>query len=167
MLIISPKLFFHKYGPAAQNSPELIFHIINMFQDSSVSLSVIWLSVPSSMSFNVLVEISSFNQINCNYANLRPFSIIWKPIFCGKSFSMNIEPSRTGRLLKSVSAFLLKPNYCMANSSQIWFKWKISYKKLFFGKYHKKLKYLLSFVGLFMLFVQIRWKDKIIETDFS
>ena len=35
-----PKLFFHKYSPAAQTSPELIFHIINMSQDSSVSLSV-------------------------------------------------------------------------------------------------------------------------------
>ena len=28
-------------GPAAQTSPELILHIINMSQDSSVSLSVI------------------------------------------------------------------------------------------------------------------------------
>jgi hypothetical protein len=33
--------FFHKYGPAAQNSLELIFHIINMSQDSSVSFSVV------------------------------------------------------------------------------------------------------------------------------
>ena len=45
LLIIGPKLFFHKYGPAAQTSPELIFHIINMSQDSSVSLSEI-LGVP-------------------------------------------------------------------------------------------------------------------------
>ena len=35
-----PKLFFHKYGRAAQTSPELIFHIITMSQDSSVSLSM-------------------------------------------------------------------------------------------------------------------------------
>ena len=41
LLIISPKLFFHKYDPAAQTSPELIFHIINMSHDSSVSLSVV------------------------------------------------------------------------------------------------------------------------------
>ena len=40
LLIIGPKLFFHSTGPAAQTSPELIFHIINMSQDSSVSLSV-------------------------------------------------------------------------------------------------------------------------------
>ena len=33
--------FFHKYGPATQTSPELIFHIINVYQDSSVSLSVV------------------------------------------------------------------------------------------------------------------------------
>jgi hypothetical protein len=32
-----PQTFFHKYGPAAQTSPELIFHIIKMSQDSSVS----------------------------------------------------------------------------------------------------------------------------------
>ena len=30
----------HSTGPAAQTSPELIFHIINMSQDSSVSVSV-------------------------------------------------------------------------------------------------------------------------------
>ena len=37
-----PQFFFHKYGPAAQTSPELIFHIINMSQqDSSVALSVV------------------------------------------------------------------------------------------------------------------------------
>jgi hypothetical protein len=40
LLIIDPKLFFHKYGPAAQTSPELSFHIISMSQDTSVSLSV-------------------------------------------------------------------------------------------------------------------------------
>ena len=40
LLIIGPKLFFHKYGPAAQTSPELIFHIINMSQDSSESVSL-------------------------------------------------------------------------------------------------------------------------------
>ena len=38
LLIIGPKLFFHS---TAQTSPELIFHIINMSQDSSVSLSVV------------------------------------------------------------------------------------------------------------------------------
>jgi hypothetical protein len=37
----SPETFFHMYGPAAQTSPELIFHIINMPQDSSFSLSVV------------------------------------------------------------------------------------------------------------------------------
>ena len=41
LLIIGPRLFFHSTGPAAQISPESIFHIINMSQDSSVSLSVI------------------------------------------------------------------------------------------------------------------------------
>jgi hypothetical protein len=40
-LIIGPKLFFHKNGLAAQSSPELIFHIIKMSQDSSVSWSVL------------------------------------------------------------------------------------------------------------------------------
>ena len=35
-----PQTFFYKYGPAAQTSPEFIFHIINMSQDSSVSFSV-------------------------------------------------------------------------------------------------------------------------------
>jgi hypothetical protein len=42
LLIIGPKHFFHKYGPAAQTSPELIFYIINMSQDSYVSLSVLY-----------------------------------------------------------------------------------------------------------------------------
>ena len=37
-----PQTFFHSTGPAAQTSPELIFHIINMSQDSSVSLSVLY-----------------------------------------------------------------------------------------------------------------------------
>ena len=41
LLIIGPKLFFHSIGPATQTSPELIFHIINMSQDSSVPLSVV------------------------------------------------------------------------------------------------------------------------------
>ena len=41
LLIISPKFFFHSTGPAAQISPELIFHFIHMCQDSSVSLSVL------------------------------------------------------------------------------------------------------------------------------
>ena len=39
--MIGPKLFFHSTGLAAQTSPELIFHILKMSQDSSVSLSVI------------------------------------------------------------------------------------------------------------------------------
>ena len=34
-----PQTFF---GPTAQTSPELIFHIINISQDPSVSLSVYW-----------------------------------------------------------------------------------------------------------------------------
>ena len=37
-----PQTFFSQYCQAAQTSPELIFHIINMSQDSSVSLSVVW-----------------------------------------------------------------------------------------------------------------------------
>ena len=37
LLIIGPDLFFH--SPA--HSPELIFHIMNMSQDTSVSLSVL------------------------------------------------------------------------------------------------------------------------------
>ena len=36
-----PQTFFSQYFPAAQTNPELIFHIINMSQDSSVSLSVV------------------------------------------------------------------------------------------------------------------------------
>ena len=36
-----PQTFFSQYCLAAQTSPELIFHIINMSQGSSVSLSVI------------------------------------------------------------------------------------------------------------------------------
>ena len=35
-----PQTFFSSTGPAAQTSPELIFHIINMSPDPSVSLSV-------------------------------------------------------------------------------------------------------------------------------
>ena len=33
--------FFHKYGPAAQTSPELIFHIIKCREQASVLLSVV------------------------------------------------------------------------------------------------------------------------------
>ena len=36
-----PQIFFSQYSPAAQTSPELIFDITNMSQDSSVSLSVV------------------------------------------------------------------------------------------------------------------------------
>ena len=36
LLIICSMIFFEKYGPAAQTSPELIFHIINMSKNSSV-----------------------------------------------------------------------------------------------------------------------------------
>ena len=36
-----PQTFFHKYGPAAQTRTEMIFHIMNMSQDLSVSLSVV------------------------------------------------------------------------------------------------------------------------------
>jgi hypothetical protein len=35
-----PQTFFSCTGPAAQTSPELIFHVINMSQDTSVLLSV-------------------------------------------------------------------------------------------------------------------------------
>ena len=35
-----PQTCFHSTGPAVQSSSELIFHIINMSQDPSVSLSV-------------------------------------------------------------------------------------------------------------------------------
>ena len=40
-----PQTFFHKYSSAAHTNPELIFHIIKMSQDSSVSWSVhhIWM----------------------------------------------------------------------------------------------------------------------------
>ena len=38
LLIIAPKPFFHSTGLAAQTSPELIFHIIDMSQDSSILL---------------------------------------------------------------------------------------------------------------------------------
>ena len=40
LLIIGPKLFFHKKDPAAQTSPELIFHIIKCREQASVLLSV-------------------------------------------------------------------------------------------------------------------------------
>ena len=40
LLLIGPKLFFHKYGLAAQTSPELIFHIIKCREQASVLLSV-------------------------------------------------------------------------------------------------------------------------------
>ena len=36
-----PQTFFSQYCPAAQTSPESIFHIIYISQDSSVSLSVV------------------------------------------------------------------------------------------------------------------------------
>ena len=39
-LINGPQLFFHKYGPAAQTSPELIFHIIKCRERAFVVLSV-------------------------------------------------------------------------------------------------------------------------------
>ena len=35
-----PQTFFSSTGPAAQTSPELIFHVLNMSQDASVLLSV-------------------------------------------------------------------------------------------------------------------------------
>ena len=35
-----PQTFFSCTGPAAQTSPELMFHVINMSQDASVLLSV-------------------------------------------------------------------------------------------------------------------------------
>ena len=38
---MAPNFFFHSTGQASQTSPELIFHIINMSQDSSVSSSVV------------------------------------------------------------------------------------------------------------------------------
>ena len=38
-----PQTFFSSTGPAVQTSPELIFHIINMSQDPSVSLSVVFI----------------------------------------------------------------------------------------------------------------------------
>jgi len=41
LLIIGLKLFFHKYGLAAQTSPELIFHIIKCREQASVLLSVV------------------------------------------------------------------------------------------------------------------------------
>ena len=41
LLIIGPKLFFSCTGPAAQTSPELILHVINISQESSVLLSVV------------------------------------------------------------------------------------------------------------------------------
>ena len=41
LLIIGPKTFFSCTGPAAQTSPELIFHVINMSQDASALLSVV------------------------------------------------------------------------------------------------------------------------------
>ena len=42
LLTIGPNFFFHSTGPSAQTSPELIFHIMNTSQDSSVSLSVVY-----------------------------------------------------------------------------------------------------------------------------
>jgi hypothetical protein len=41
LLIIGPNLFFHSPAQPTAHSPELIFHIINMSQDTSVSLSLI------------------------------------------------------------------------------------------------------------------------------
>ena len=45
LLIISQNLFFSQSSPAQStaHSPKLIFHIINMSQDSSVSLSEVWI----------------------------------------------------------------------------------------------------------------------------
>ena len=42
LLIIGPNLFFHSPAQPTAHSPKLIFHIINMSQNSSVSLSVTW-----------------------------------------------------------------------------------------------------------------------------
>ena len=41
LLIIGPNFFFHSPAQPTAHSPELIFHIINMSQDTSVSLSVL------------------------------------------------------------------------------------------------------------------------------
>jgi hypothetical protein len=41
LLIIGPNLFFHSPAQPTAHSPDLIFHIMNMSQDTSVSLSVI------------------------------------------------------------------------------------------------------------------------------
>ena len=40
LLIIDPKLFFHKYGPVAQTGPELIFHTIKCREQAFLLLSV-------------------------------------------------------------------------------------------------------------------------------
>ena len=42
LLIIGPNLFFHSPAQPTAHSPELIFHIIKMSQDTSVSLSVLY-----------------------------------------------------------------------------------------------------------------------------
>ena len=41
LLIIGANLFFHSQAQPTAHSPKLIFHIINMSQDTSVSLSVV------------------------------------------------------------------------------------------------------------------------------
>ena len=58
-----PKLFFHSTGPTAQTSPELIFHIINMSQDSSVSLSVSF-PLPKNSAKNYLGVLHPVNGID-------------------------------------------------------------------------------------------------------
>ena len=126
--------------------------------------------MPSSESFNILVEKSAFNQINCNYANLRQFSLIWKPIFCGKSFSMNIAPSRTGRLLKSVSntRFPIEAQllHCQLFSNLIQMEDKLHIRNCFSENIIKSQGIFFHLDFLYYL-SKITWKDKIIETNFS
>ena len=44
-----PQTFFFMYWLAAQTSPELIFHVINMSQDTSVLLSVVTTQKPGTL----------------------------------------------------------------------------------------------------------------------
>ena len=65
LLIIGPKLFYHSTGPAAQTSPEFIFHIINMSQDSFISLSVVssdsWTN-PIRTNYNMHTTVATTNE---------------------------------------------------------------------------------------------------------
>ena len=68
LLIIVPTIFFHSPAQPTAHSPKLIFHVINMSQDSSVSLSVVW-------AMSCVTSLLSLLKINKQYILLNPMDL--------------------------------------------------------------------------------------------